>query len=177
MKGEAEVQDRIRYLLTQELDRRVENAAKRLPLLCSHNHRHTLDPRKQVNGGPNEGYNRIGNGSQTIGLCMLDAEDPTEWKGDICEDPIDAQRCQYFDPKVDKDHVWAEFNLQIKKLDWVQENMPEVYGLLWALGSNQAPPIPWWKVLWFKFLKIQVEPLVQVQPPQLPETTDGLHTS
>lgn len=161
MRSEEEVQDRIRYLLTQELDRRVADAQARLPHKCRHNYRHPLDVRRNVMGEPNDQYNRITDARHLpmLGLCMLGAEDPTEWQGNICEDPIDAQRCPFFNPIDTKESLSLEFQQQIKDLDWLTANMPEVAGLLWALGSTVLPQLPWWKLLWFRFLRIRPDPL------------------
>lgn len=165
MRTETEVQDRIRYLLTLEVDRRVLEATARLPHLCRHNHRHPLDVRKEIAGDRNEQYNRVvGTSLPTIGLCMLGAEDPMSWPGLICEDPIDAKRCPYFTPKVNKEALEKQFELEILDLAWVSENLPEVYGLLWSLGSQAMPKLPWWKALLFRFLQIRPDPLIHVLP-------------
>jgi hypothetical protein len=119
-----------------------------------------LDTRKEVSGEFNENYNRLsGSNLPVIGFCLLDAEDPTQWKGNICEDPIDAQRCLHFDLVATKDSVSREFQIQIKDLKWVEKNLPEVYGLLWSLGSETMPSLPWWKALWFWFVRIRPDPL------------------
>lgn len=161
MRSETEVQDRIRYLLTLEVDRRVKEASARLPHLCRHNRRHSLDVRKEIAGDPNPEYNRIaGKSLPVIGLCMLGAEDPMSWPGTICEDPIDAQRCPYFTPTVNKEAVETQFKSELRDLDWVSTNLPEVYGLLWALGSATVPKLPWWKALLFRCLQIRPDALV-----------------
>ena len=160
MRTEADVQDRIRYLLTEEINRRVAEARTRLPHLCRHNHRHPLDVRKEIAGEPNGQYNRLGRKSlPVIGLCMLGAESPDTWPGTICEDPIDAKRCPVFSPRATKDSVQAEFYTQLRDLDWVSRDLPEVYGLLWALGSPAMPQLPWWKRLLLRFLQVRPEPL------------------
>lgn len=165
MRVESEIQDRIRHLLNEELDKRVREAGARQPHCCVHNHRQPLDERKQLEGYANELYNRITDERhlpvlRTIGLCMLGAENPEQWNGTICDEPADAQRCPYFTPKMTKEVVWEGFHEQIRDLDWVRGNLPEVYGLLWALGSERAPALPWWKRAWFKFLRIRVDPIV-----------------
>jgi hypothetical protein len=100
---------------------------------------------------------------------MLGAEDPTQWNGTICEDPIDAQRCPYYtDPTSTREVVEGSFHLQLQDLRWVEANLPEVYGLLWALGSETMPKLPWWKALWFRFLRIRPDALVKVPAPELP---------
>lgn len=162
MRSEDEVQDRIRFLLTQEINQRVDAASERLPHRCVHNTRHALDVRKMVLGEPNPDYNRLASGHSTvIGLCMYGAEDPTTWPGNICEEPIDAARCPLFEQKVSTQAVQAEFQSQIQDLGWVSENMPEVYGLLWALGSEATPSLPWWKRLFYRFLQIRPDALTR----------------
>jgi hypothetical protein len=164
MKATSEIESRIRYLLVQELNARVQLAERRLPHLCTHNHRQPLDVRKTVEGEHNEDYNRITRGSslpvaQTIGLCMLGAESPSDWPGNICEDPIDAQRCPYFNPRFNKQALWTSFAGQIRDPEWLQVNMAEVYGLLWSLNAAELPKMPAWKRFWYRLLRIRVEPL------------------
>lgn len=170
MRNKADVESRIQYLLVQELNVRVQIAGRRLPHLCVHNHRQPLDVRKTVEGEHNEEYNRITRGPSlpvvsTIGLCMLGAENPSEWPGNICEDPIDAQRCPYFTPKIDKQTLWNGFAEQIRNAEWLQEHMPEVYGLLWSLNVAALPSLPWWKRVWYWILRIPIEPMVPHEDP------------
>lgn len=154
---------RIRHLLTVELDRRVTLMVKRLPEHCVHNYRHPLDVRKTVDGHPNEQYNRISLPvvQQTIGLCTLGKDTPAEWNGTICEDPVDAQRCPYFNGKQTKESVLREFEEQLRDMNWVSQNLPEVHGLLWVL-EYEPVRLPWWKRVWFWVLKIHPEPLKQL---------------
>lgn len=164
MKTHTEVRDRLRALLVQELDRRVGEASKRRPRLCVHNYRHPLDDRKTVDGEPNQNYNRITSApwepvGRTIGLCMYGQEDPENWKGTVCEDDIDAQRCPLFTPLKAKDEILLELNQQLDTPGWAESNMPEVAGLMWVLDEVSVPPLPWWKVLWYRWiLRIHVEP-------------------
>lgn len=167
MRSRAEIEDRIRALLCAELDRRVEEASRRKPHLCKHNHRQPLDVRPIVDGEVNETFNRLTDKRelpvvQTIGLCLLGAQDPTEWRGDICEDDIDARRCPYFDPTHTKADILADMTAQIADPAWVQANLPEVAALYWVLDADRSLTLPWWKRLWFRLLRINVEP---VAPP------------
>ncbi len=168
MRTQADVEDRIRFLLCEELTRRVREAETRLPHLCTHNHRQPLDTRKTVEDVPNDTYNRSTDRNglpvlRTIGLCMLGAEDPESWPGNICEDPIDAQRCPYFKATATKDSILELFKAQIQDMGWVQSNMPEMHGLLWALEAN-PPNLPLWKRLWFRILRIHTAPVVHSDP-------------
>lgn len=163
---ETRIRDRIRFLLAEALEQRVAEASKRLPKLCKHNHQNPLDTRRQVYGESNDGFNRItvapGEAvTQSIGLCMLGAKSPEEWPGTICEDPVDAQRCPYFEPIMSKEAVWADFHKMLHQDHArLRTELPEVYGLLWALnGFASELQVPWWKRLWFWFLRVRVEPL------------------
>jgi len=181
VRSTEEIEARIRFLLMGELDRRVAEAMKRLPQRCKHNHRQPLDSRKQVEGDPNPSFNRITDRSlpvqQTLGLCMYGAENTETWPGNICEDPVDAHRCgDWFEAHQSKEELLDEFYGQVADMDWLKEELPEVYGLAWALGAYTAVKLPWWKELWFWVLTIKVEPVVFLPPPLLPggeEEADG----
>lgn len=170
MRTSEDIENRIRFLLAEELKLRVELASSRLPHMCTHNHRQPLDVRKRVEDEANELYNRITLGPrlpvlQTMGLCMLDADKPEEWNGTICEDPIDAQRCPYFNPKIDKKALWSLFSAQVSDPEWLRENMMEVYGLMWSLEASHTPGVPWWKRIWYRLLRIRIEPVRVVEDP------------
>lgn len=168
MKTQAEIYDRLRFLIVRELDRRVEEATQRLPHLCIHNKQHRIDAHKQVDGERNYQYNRIdAKNPQIMGLCMYGAENPEEWLGDICEDEIDAKRCSWFEPIRSQRALIEHFKFQLQIGMWVEDNMPDVAQLLWVLGEGERfyRGIPWWKLLWYKFLRIRVEPVVKVESP------------
>ena len=180
MKNRDEIQNRIHTLLLAELDRRVAEANQRLPGRCQHNHRQPLDSRKEVAGEPNDGFNRVDRRHlpvvQTIGLCMLGADDPAEWQGDICDEPLDAQRCPSFTPTRTKDDILAEFRQDIEDEVWLSANLPAVAALLWALDES-APNyhLPWWKRLWFRFLRLRTEPVRTVAGLLPAGGDDGVH--
>lgn len=178
MRTQTEIEDRIRLLLKEELERCIAEAAEKLPHLCAHNHRQPLDTRKQVEGESNEGFNRITDRHglpvlQTMGLCMMGAEHPEDWQGTICDEPIDAQRCPYFEVKRRAEVVEAELRQQMRDIDWVRKALPEVHALLWTLDASALPAPPpepeptpevvepqplvrvvprpsWWQLLWFR---------------------------
>lgn len=142
MRAAAELEERVRTLVGEELQRRL--AREVLPHLCVHNHRQPLDHRRQLYGEINGAYNRISAGIedgvalpvlQTIGLCMIGAENPESWGGAICEEPIDAQRCPYFVYRRARAEVYAELVTELRDPDWVQAHLPAVHWLLWAVGA------------------------------------------
>lgn len=164
MKNQDEIEDRIRALLVAELDRRVRLAHRRLPTRCVHNHQQELDPRPKVEDEPNQGYNRVDRRHlpvvPTMGLCMLGADGPETWQGTICEDEIDAQRCPTFTPIESKDEILANLKVDLANFGWIQEHLPELYGLLWVLDTGVLhQSLPWWKRLWFRFLRVRLEPV------------------
>lgn len=181
MRNPDEVQAKIRTLLLEALDARIAEASRRLPHQCEHNHRQVLDPRKEIAGESNEGYNRLDRHrlplAPTIGLCMLGSETPETWQGNICDEPIDAQQCPYFSSTQTKESVLADFQAQISDLAWLEENLPRVYELVWVLEETKANfQMPWWKRWWFALLQMRVEPVhTNVAPLLLDEPKDGVH--
>ena len=162
MRTEGEIKSRIQDLILEEAARRTKRLSERLPHLCVHNYRHPLDARKRLDGDPNANYNRISDNSlpvvQTIGLCMLGADgDPAAWAGNICDEPLDAKRCPYFTANKTRTEAMAEFETQLQDSSWVAESMPELYALLWVLGSMGAPRLRWWQrlLLWVKGSRLE----------------------
>jgi hypothetical protein len=156
-----DIQGRIKQLLTKELEERLSAASVVLPVNCKYNLRHTLDVRHQVAGEINPQYNQVAKRHlPVIGLCMLGSEDPTNWPGNICEDPIDAQTCPAFDPLRNRQKVQDEFQTQLKIPTWVRDNLPEVSELLWVLEveTAQPPQQPWWRKLLRKLLSYTTLP-------------------
>lgn len=169
MKTSDEIRNRVVELLEVELDRRVQLASERLPHLCVHNHRQPLDTRRNVDGAPNAGFNRVSSGVengralpviQEMGLCMLGAETPEQWTGTICDEPIDAKRCPVFTPLGSKEVLFAKFTEELQDPLWIEANLPEVASLLWVLETLQVPRISWWKKFWFRVMRITIEPVL-----------------
>ena len=177
MRNVTAVEDRIRGLLFEELQRRVAFAEMRLPVRCAHNKQNPLDSRHYHEGEDNSRYNMIttspGSATRhTIGLCMYGAENPEEWPGNLCEDKIDAQRCPIFKPRQSKEDIRKEFQEELCDSTWVENNLPRVSELLWVLDSSLSYREPWWVRLWWKFLRINLEKvqvgvdLVRYLPPE-----------
>jgi hypothetical protein len=165
MKTKSDIEARVKELVCAEFDRRVIEASKRLPTRCVNNYRHPLDTRKKLEGEPNPGYNRITDKHelpvvQTIGFCMLGCNDPENWEGTICEEPIDAKKCSDFKAARGKADILPELSQDLKNTSWVKDNHPELFSLLWVLGLVQEIKIPFWKMVWFWFRRIRLEPVV-----------------
>jgi hypothetical protein len=172
MKGESEIECLVRSLISKELDHRVAEASERLPHLCINNYRHPLDQRKHIEGESNENYNRITDAKglpvlQTIGLCLLDSDNPSEWGGTICEEPIDAKKCPYFTPARNKNLILPDLEKNLQDPEWVQGNMPDLFILLWVLDKTEVK-VSWWRKLLFRFKVIKVEPVLpRIDPAKL----------
>ena len=182
MKTFEEVWARARALVNAELERRLVEASKRLPHLCTFNHRQPLDVRPTIEGAVNAGYNTVSyHHGQTIGLCMLGAQkvdgrwmvagsdqEEAKWAGTICEDPIDAQRCPYFESAVSKETVLNEILNDLANSEWLTQNMPELQVLLWVLDEEAPPRFSWLERLRMHFRVVSLEPLQpSVDPLQL----------
>ena len=164
MKTKSEVEVRIKELVCAELDRRVTEASERLPTRCVNNYRHPLDTRKQLEGGPNPEYNRITDKQglpviQTIGFCLLNCDDPENWEGTICEEPIDAKKCPDFKPMKIKADILPDLARELKDSDWVRGNLPELFALLWVLGVVQELRVPLWKRVQLYLTRVRLEPV------------------
>lgn len=170
MRDVREIEDRVRAHLFTELLRRLE--VRRLPSTCRFNHRHNIDYRKTVEGEPNPGYNRITADRklpvvQEIGLCMHGAEDD-DWPGDVCDDPADAQGCEKFEPlgPLEKEAIFAQFRADVCDADWLYDNLPQVYALLWVLQRIVTPyaqSMGFWQRLWLRwFARVYIEPETKV---------------
>lgn len=190
MKSLAQVEDRIRKAVALELERRLLRDV--LPVHCRHNHRQPLDHRRAVYGEPNAGYNRISLGVvdgvalpvvQTVGLCMLGADDPEHWPGNICEDPLDAQRCPQFEHRQSVEDVYRAFVVDLEDPAWVAENLPEVSALLWVIEAAISPVqarAPWWARVWMWFLRgplreFSESPVISVYLPPPPDESTEAH--
>lgn len=178
MRTHEEVLEEARRLVYAEYEDRLINHSRRLPVNCLHNHRQPLDVRNLVLGARNPNYNRIAGTNQTLGLCMLtraqrEAGEPPEvrnksvpdaedWNGDICEDPIDAQKCSYFNPTWTRWLVWEALQKDLTSPEWVENHMPRLAALQWVL--DQPVPLTWVQRLKLYFTARRPEPQVVSAP-------------
>lgn len=107
MKSEEEIQDR---LVDLKYERFLDEYRDRLscrPKNCVHNYRHEED-------------------GEEIGLCMLGAEDPQNWPGNVCDDVETAKMCPFFEQRHDEEDLKEEFESglddDIQALEWVLDD-------------------------------------------------------
>ena len=169
MRTEEEILARIRYLIHGELNRRLNLLEARIPIRCVHNYQHPIDTRKLVEGERNPTYNRIGLPvlQQGIGLCRLGSDNPEEWGGTICDEPIDAKKCNIFTPISSKQDLLKEFYAGLQHEGWIEQNVPEVMPLFWVVGSRPLR-VSWWKrvLVYFKVIRLE-KPAPAVDLPKL----------
>lgn len=149
MKDQTQIEERLRRLVLEALSAHMAHFDVKLPTKCRHNHRQPLDHRKTVYGDSNPSYNRITSGkglpvAQTIGLCMYGAENPDDWKGNICEEPVDAQLCNIYNPVVSKKVLYDTFVKGVQSEEWLGKHYPGILSLVWVLGQGlhveEQPP-------------------------------------
>ncbi len=90
---------------------------------------------------------------------MLGSNDPEEWQGTICEDPIDAQRCPFYTTMVNELEVLETLRQDLANPEWLGQNMPELSALLWVLDSQSLPSLSWFRRFLLKFRSFKIEPL------------------
>jgi hypothetical protein len=148
MRSRQEVEARVRYLVNEELVRRLAEIEQCQPHHCKHNYRHPLDTRRRIGETANPNYNRIAlAGEATIGLCMLGSEDVVSWPGTICEDVEMALACPYYTSKTTRGDVLTTYRDQLQDLAWLEQNLPQVFELVWVLQAVSAPTLTWWQSL------------------------------
>ena len=139
---------------------------------CRFHIENPLDGRPTVNGLSNENYNRVTRGPHlpvfnTIGLCGHPYENKElgdNWAGNLCDDDVTAERCPLFSPFLTKQELWNNMARDVKDVEWVRENLPELHALLWVLDLAQVPIAPWW-VRALARLRLL---FAKVAPPELP---------
>lgn len=74
-------------------------------------------------------------------VCLLDADNPREWEGTIC-DPSVPNTCPFFKPSQTKGEIELEFNQEFGRLieegdlGLLASKYPDVAALLWVLSES-----------------------------------------
>jgi len=165
MRSRQEILSRYKFVLAEEIERRVAEASRRSPHLCVHYQAHNLDTRREVHGEPNPLYNRITDADgalvpEALGLCLYGAEDEVNWSGKLCSEVADAQTCPFFGPRVMKEDIEKDITDLTSNPEKLRAVLPEAYALVWVIGAIETlPQLSWWQRLWWRWRKVQVEPL------------------
>lgn len=142
MKSKATVQRRLRSLRIRYAKKYIEKSQKRKPDNCVHNHVHEYHPPTpeivtEYELAPRRSYSLVTFKEEgPIRLCMYGADDPSEWKGDVCEKDETAEGCKYFKPKTSVAEAQEEFQDLVADDNYVYEHYREVATLQWVLGDR-----------------------------------------
>lgn len=141
MQDEAEVRKKLRELRYRYKKRYLHEHLRKGHRNCVHNYIH-------VDAEGNE-----------VGLCMLGAEDPANWPGNICDDDETAEACPYFENKYNKEYLKQEFELLLADPEILYTKFRDIALLGWVLGEqtsmvpiSEAPDLTWWQRMtqWIK---------------------------
>jgi hypothetical protein len=114
MRKESEIRKKLRKLKFRYWSKFYKQHTKPLPENCSHNS--YASGQSDIEGN----Y-----------LCMLGAEDPTQWKGNICDTEEFAQGCPYFQCRFSKEQLKDDFEEAL--MDNLFVDFRDVAILMWVL--------------------------------------------
>lgn len=119
MRSETVIRDKLKDLRFKTRLRFLKENLSVRPCNCVHNH---VD--------------------RDIQLCMLGADDPENWPGNICDTDEIATSCPFFKCKNDPDSLKAKFRTTI------EPDHSEIQLLMWALElESYEDDYTWWQRL------------------------------
>lgn len=172
MRTRQEVQDRLKALLSLEINRRLADTRQKQPHTCQYNLRHPLDTRPTVEGAKNPNLNRIVQPGtrlpvlQTVGLCMYGSgelgSEKGVWPGDICEDVETSRPCNLYVPMLTSKQAALELRAELEDAEHCRIHYPEIAALIWTL-EGYVPATTWLQQLWYYFFP----PVLKALPSQI----------
>jgi hypothetical protein len=124
MKSEAAVRRKLKQVLFRHLKQDLERNFQKLPHMCG------------LNGKPQ--------GPGLPRMCLLGANLPGTWQGQVCDASVDggkeqARTCPYWKPLRTKEEIKDEFKaLVAKNRAAVASRFPDAAALLWVLDEDTA---------------------------------------
>lgn len=118
MRTKAEIQKRLERLRYNHLKRHLRDHLSRRPENCAHNGHHALGDGKWAH------------------LCMLGAEDPEAWPGNICDEEEVARTCAFFTCRHDKEALKREFWQDARDPALLEGPYRDVGLLMWVLDEE-----------------------------------------
>jgi hypothetical protein len=135
MKDEELVRRKLSEIEYQYFLREYRHYFEVLPQNCVHNHKHTPEIVEQdetdLSPTVKEG--------DDIRLCMLGSDNPEEWPGNICQDPLTAKRCPFFENKHNHQDALREYKERIADPKVLAHEYKDIAALKWTLESD--PPV------------------------------------
>lgn len=117
MKDEKEIREKLKEVKHHYFVREYKDKMSCRPKSCIHNYRHEED-------------------GAEVGLCMLGAENPEEWPGNVCDDIETAQKCPFFEQKHDPEDLEKEFFEKLENGKILAEEYKDIAALKWTLEGD-----------------------------------------
>jgi hypothetical protein len=141
MKDEDEIKKKLEEVKYQYFKREYQEKFSCKPENCIHNYRHEED-------------------GEEIGLCMLGAENPEEWPGNVCDDVSTAKSCPFFEVRHQEDELREEFEEEIQDVSVLASDYKDIAALRWVLNGEVDSHFTVWskiRLFFFRlFVKIQL---------------------
>jgi hypothetical protein len=125
MKDEKEVQQKLEQVKQKYFEIEYKKKFSCSPENCVHNYRHEDEDGE-------------------IGLCMLGADSPEEWAGNVCDDEETAKKCPFFELKHDRDRLRTQFFERLERRDVLVDQYKDIAALKWVLEQRQFVDFTWW---------------------------------
>ena len=157
MKSEKETEQKLRAVKASYLVKKYKERLSKKPCNCVHNYRYST-----VDADTDHNYRHLvdwpemeqqdDEESREVGLCMLNADNPEEWGGVICDDEETAQNCPFFQARFSKEDIESEFESELEDDKVVAHNYKDIAALQWMLGEKVYS----WDLKWHQKMKVFV---------------------
>jgi hypothetical protein len=180
MKSKKQIYSRLKRLYFRYLKKYVIHTQKRICVNCKYCESHVTKP-LIYDHEPVAEYELYPTHVSTtfvvnpkpgpISLCMYGAENPAEWKGDICNNEV-AKGCKLFVPCLSIQEAQEQFNELMNDDDWVLKHHNDIAILQWILDNRIVHDLTWLDrfLIWIKSKFVKPDPFIpQLPPPDIPE--------
>ena len=156
MKSEKELKQKLRDVKTSYLVKKYKERLSKKPCNCVHNYRYSTveaDPDhnyKHLVEWPEEEPGQNDVNPKEVGLCMLNADNPEEWGGVICDDIETAQDCPFFQAKFNREDIESEFEDELEDDKIVAHNYKDIAALQWMIGEKVYS----WDLRWYQSIRV-----------------------
>lgn len=159
MKSEKELKQKLRAVKTSYLVKKYKERLSKKPCNCVHNYRYsTVDVED-----PGHNYKHLVDwlddddqqddvNATEVGLCMLNADNPEEWGGVICDDVKTAEDCPFFQARFSREDIETEFEKELEDDIIVAHNYKDIAALQWMIGEKVYS----WDLKWYQRFRVMV---------------------
>ncbi len=144
MKTKEEIEKRLRKLRVRYANKHVLASQQRTFTNCVHNREHTPSPTRQARPAgrdlpmvPRRQVTLVVlQDDVPVHLCMFGADDPSKWRGDVCDNDSISRSCKLFQPSCSLEEAKEEFMGLMADDEYVFTNFRDVATLQWVLGER-----------------------------------------